>query len=434
MSHNKPIKRHTDPVQDIMGDIPGALLRWGSTVIFCLLIVLLILSWFFKFPDVITAPITINMVHSPAIIKSRSTGKIVALMVKNQEQIDQGAPLAIIENTASHTDVLWLDSCLQVWNPGIDTPASGLTLFRDTMLLLGDQQDAFTGFISTTEDYDRFIRVMYYQQKISLKEKQLLSKKSIYNDLLQQRSLLNAQLKNAETIFERDSVLLKKGVNAKETVEASKNNLLKIKQSVSALSGTIKEAEIELTQLREAILDLEQQHRDEQSRYVVALKSSYLNLRSRLEAWKQAFVLSSPIAGTVNLMGNWSLNQNVTQGEIVFTVLPTGRTESVGKAQVPPDGSGKVLPGQTVHIHLSNYPDKEFGFIKGEVGSISEVPMSDGTYIAEILFPNGLQTTYGYTVPATGTLSGYVEIVTEDIRLLKRIVLPIKRIINRQLH
>lgn len=434
MSNKKYNNLHSDQVQDMLGDIPGRLLRWGTTVIFSLLVVLLVLSWFFKFPDIITAPVTINMEQSPAIIKSRSTGKIIALKVKNQEQVEQGTPLAIIENAASHTDVLWLDSCLHTWNPDVDTPDEGLTLLGDTLLMLGNLQDAFAGFVSTLEEYDRFIKVMYYQQKINLKSEQLRSRTSYYSDLLQQRSLLYAQQKNAEAVYKRDSILLKKGVNAEETVEASKNNLLKIRQSVSALNGTIKEAEIESTLIRETMLDLEQKQRDEHSQFVVAMKSSFLNLTSQLEAWKQEFVLSSPISGTVNLMGNWSLNQNVTNGDIVFTVLPSGLTEPMGKAMVPAEGSGKVLPGQIVHVHLSNFPDKEYGFIKGVVGSLSDVPLSDGTYVAEIQFPNGLKTTYGFFIPVSGTLSGYVDVVTEDIRLLKRIVMPVKRLINRQLH
>jgi biotin carboxyl carrier protein len=434
MNDTKSKNLHSDQVQDILGDIPGRLLRWGTTLIFCLLVVLLVLSWFFKFPDIITAPVTINMEQSPAIIKARSTGKIIALMVKNQEQVVQGTPLAIIENAASYSDVLWLDSCLHTWNPEIDTPDKGLTLLGDTLLMLGNLQAVFAGFVSTLEEYNRFIQVMYYQQKINLKAEQLRSRKSYYSDLLQQRSLLHAQQKNAEAVYKRDSVLFKKGVNSEETVEASKNNLLKIRQSVSALNGTIKEAEIESTLIRETMLDLEQKQRNELSQFVVAMKSSYLNLTSQMKAWKQEFVLSSPISGTVNLMGNWSLNQNVNNGDIVFTVLPSGLTEPVGKAMVPAKGSGKVLPGQIVHVHLSNFPDKEYGFIKGVVGSLSDVPLSDGTYVAEIVFPDGLKTTYGVSIPVSGTLTGYADVVTEEIRLLKRIVMPVKRIINRQLH
>lgn len=434
MSEKKYSSLHSDQVQDILGDIPGKVLRWGTTVIFSLLVVLLVLSWFVKFPDIITAPVTINMEQSPAIIKSRSTGKIIALLVKNQEFVIAGAPLAVIENAATYSDVLWLDSCMQRWNPDIDTPGSGLSVLGDTMLQLGTLQDAYAGFISTLEDYDRFIKVRYNQQKIALKSEQLRSRRAYYSDMQQQRSLLQAQQRTAETVYKRDSTLFKKGVNSEEAVEVSKTNLLKIRQSVSALNASIKEADIESTLIRENILDLEQKQRDEQSQFSVALKASYLNLTSKLEAWKQQYVLSSPIKGSVNLMGNWSLNQNVSDGDIVFTVLPSGQTESIGKAMVPSEGSGKVHPGQTVHIHLSNFPDKEYGFIKGKVGSLSSVPMTDGTYVAEIVFPNGLNTTYSYPIPVSGTLSGYAEIVTEDIRLLKRIVMPVKRLLDRQMN
>jgi len=298
MSDKKFHNLHSEQVQDILSDIPGKLLRWGTSVIFTLLVVLLVLSWFFKYPDTLTAPITINMEHSPAIIKSRSTGKIIALLVKNQQYVAPGTPLAVIENAASHMDVLWLDSCLHAWNNEVDTLLNRLPVVGDTLLSLGTLQDAYTELISTLEDYDRFIKVKYYQQKIGLNTEQLRSRKAYHADMLQQRSLLRAQQINAETVYKRDSLLFKKGVNSEESVESAKSNLLKIKQSVSALNGAIKEAEIESTLIRENILDLEQKQHDEESQYNMAVKSSYQNLTSKLEAWKQQYVLTSPIAGT----------------------------------------------------------------------------------------------------------------------------------------
>ncbi len=434
MSDDNLHKMHSEQVQDILGNIPGKILRWGTTVIFAILLVLLVLSWFFKYPDTITAQITVNMELSPATIKSRSTGKMIALLVKNQQQVEAGTPLAVIENAASHKDVLWLDSCLQSWNPEVDSPQKGLNQVGDTMLILGTLHEAYAVFVSTIEDYVRFIELRYYQQKIALKTDQMHSRMEYHRDMLQQQMLLQSQLRNAETVFKRDSLLFKKGVNSEETLETSKSNLLKSKQSVSALNASIKEAEIESTLIRENILDLEQKQRDEESQYTLKMKASYMNLKSKLEAWKQQYVLTSPINGAVNLMGNWSLNQNVSEGDIVFTVLPNGLTQPMGKAMVPSMGSGKVRPGQAVHVHFSNYPDKEYGFVKGMIGSVSKVPLSDGTYVAEILFPSGLETTYSYNVPVSGTLSGYAEIITEDVRLLKRIVMPVKRLLNRQLN
>ncbi len=43
----------------------------------------------------------------------------------------------------------------------------------------------------------------------------------------------------------------------------------------------------------------------------------------------------------------------------------------LGKALLPLQGSGKVHVGQRVHIRLNNYPDQEFGYVKGQVASIS---------------------------------------------------------------
>ncbi len=65
------------------------------------------------------------------------------------------------------------------------------------------------------------------------------------------------------------------------------------------------------------------------------------------------------------------------------------------------------------------------------VRSLSDVPLKDGQYVAEIVFPDGLTTNYSYTIPAQGTLSGYADIITEDVRLLKRIVMPVTRLVKK---
>ena len=82
----------------------------------------------------------------------------------------------------------------------------------------------------------------------------------------------------------------------------------------------------------------------------------------------------------------WSRNQNVKAGETVFTIQPSDSSRVLGKALLPLQGSGKVHVGQRVHIRLNNYPDQEFGYVKGQVASISPAPTEEGMYIVEITF------------------------------------------------
>ena len=104
----------------------------------------------------------------------------------------------------------------------------------------------------------------------------------------------------------------------------------------------------------------------------------------------------------------------------------------LGQALLPLRGSGKVKVGQRANIRLTNYPDMEFGYLRGEVRSISPVPTADGMYVVDIALPNGLQTNYGKELPITREMKGNADIVTDDVRLIERLIMPLKKIWEAQ--
>jgi hypothetical protein len=52
-------------------------------------------------------------------------------------------------------------------------------------------------------------------------------------------------------------------------------------------------------------------------------------------------------------------------------------------------------------------------------------------YILEVDFPDNLQTNYGKTLPFSQEMQGAAEIVTEDLRLLDRLLRPIRAMMSR---
>ena len=64
--------------------------------------------------------------------------------------------------------------------------------------------------------------------------------------------------------------------------------------------------------------------------------------------------------------------------------------------------------------------------------SISSVPTAEGLYVAEINFPNGMQTNYGKTLPITQQMLGSADIITDDLRLLERLFMPVKKMMRDQ--
>lgn len=199
-----------------------------------------------------------------------------------------------------------------------------------------------------------------------------------------------------------------------------------------SFNASLKQFELQLMQGEENLLDLKQQASELESKYQLALRNATEALNAQIKAWERDFLLISPIDGVISQMGVWSENQNVSAGETVFTVNPTQQNIPKGKALLPIQGAGKVKQGQRVNVRINNFPDQEFGYLIGKVESISSVPTAEGFYVVDIDFPSGMNTNYGKTLPIRQQIQGNADIITENLRLLERFFMPIKKLIKNQ--
>ena len=99
---------------------------------------------------------------------------------------------------------------------------------------------------------------------------------------------------------------------------------------------------------------------------------------------------------------------------------------------MPITRSGKVKVGQKVNIRFVNFPDNEYGITKGIVKNISMVPTKDAQgmnyYTVEIELPEGLTTNYNKELPYLPEMQAQADIVTENISLLERFFMPLRKI------
>ena len=164
------------------------------------------------------------------------------------------------------------------------------------------------------------------------------------------------------------------------------------------------------------------QHMHENRNYETETINAAASLITALAAWEKAYLLTVPIEGTIAFMQPWKENSNVEANETMFVVVPSGDFTPQGKALLPMQGAGKVKNGQRAIIRLDGFPEQEFGFIEGQVTSISPVPDKDGKYIVEIELPHGARTLYGKELPVMKMMTGTADIVTKERSLLERLV------------
>jgi HlyD family secretion protein len=187
--------------------------------------------------------------------------------------------------------------------------------------------------------------------------------------------------------------------------------------------------QIQIGDLETTLLDLELQQTERESVLQQNYRTGAEQLMNAIHGWELNYCLTAPIDGKVTFTKYWSENQYVQAGETVCTVVPSEKESLIGKALLPIQRSGKVQEGQRVIIRFANFPDQEFGVVNGTVKSISLVP-TENNYQVEIALPEGLMTNYRKTLPVSYEMKASADIVTEDLRLIERFFMPLKRVIK----
>ncbi len=428
VKEDDPIELRSEEFQDVLGHVPSWILRRGITLVAIIVLVILVGSAIFKYPDIITTTMTLTGSTPAAAVVAKAPGKIQELNITDKQEVKAGDYLAVIENPANTQDIQILKRYIEQLNQKIDT----VITLPSKDLELGTMQTLYSNFYISLFDYYEFKRLQYYTQKIDFMKEKIDQYRNYYKTIAGQKAIVSEQFELNKSQYKRDSLLNKKGVISSEELETTRNQYLQGYLSVENTRSTIQNTQMQITQMEEDLLDTEYQYQDTKNKLETQLKTYIAQLFSEIQAWEQDYALITPIDGRVTFTNYWVKNQNVTAGETVFTVVPSQNQEIIGKAQMPLTRSGKVKPGQQVNIRFSNFPDNEYGIIKGKVKTISMVPSKDAQgldyYTVEIDLPDGLKTTYNKELPYLPEMQAQADIVTEDISLLERFFMPLRKI------
>jgi len=420
----------SEEVQEVLGWIPPWILRSGITVLFFIVIVLFVGSWFYKYPDVLEAPLVATSHHPPVHVNARASGKISQLMVADKQQVKSSDYLAVIENPANINDINELRKQLAKWQ---EMMREGNFTFTSDELNrkyeLGDMQTSYLGFIRSAVSYHQFVELNYFPQRISAIEEQIASQKQFYERLLTQYEVTRQQYAVAQRQYARDSILNHQRMISDAEHDLSLISFLNNRQSLESSRIALDNANMQIEQSLQSILDMKLQEQDRLGQLQTEVNTGFNNLQNSFSTWEMTYVLKTPIDGSVDFSKFWNVHQNIIAGESVFTIISEDSGQLIGRAALPIAGSGKVKTGQTVNVRFLNFPDVEYGIIRGVVSNISIVPSGD-SYTLEIDFLNGLTTTYGIELPFHQEMHAIAEIITDDLRLLERLFMPLKKIFS----
>lgn len=419
------IEIRSEEYQEVLGATPNWILRSGITIILLVIIILLIGSWFFKYPDVLNSRVVILTENPPVQLKAYASGKLTHIFYSENQDVQQDSVVAVIENTANLNDIFLISIML-------DT-LSDIRYFPENIdLKLGELQQTWSGLVRIISSYRNFIEIDYYEQKNKSLTSQINYYNKYYSGLLNQVKIMDKENSLALVQFERDKSLYNDNVIAKIDFEKSEQTYLQQKRNYESSKTSLINTQMQINQLYQQILDNNIQKTNELNTYEIQIEDALQGFKSQLAKWKQSYLIISPIDGRVSFNKVWFENQSVSAGDLIVTIIPKNEMRIIGKADIPSTGVGKVKPGQTVNIKLDNYPYMEFGMIKAKIKNISLVPITTEQgifYTAEIELNDSILTTnYNKSIPFSQNMAGTAEIITEDVRLLERFLNPLRSI------
>jgi multidrug resistance efflux pump len=410
-------------ILQFIGRPPSIFLRFGITAVALLMVVLALLSYFIKYPDVVTAKVVLTTENPPIRVLAKMGGRVAELLIKNNQAVERGQVLCVMENTGNWRDVLKLEAQLHN-NP------NNLTIQPYN---LGGLQNSYSTFTQNLKDYQYFLERNGVLVKIQHLTQQIESLRALNANLMKQKEIQAKEFELNEKELKRQNQLHTEGVISDAEFEKTNTQFYQQKRQIEANEAAFINNEMQIQQHEAQISDLTQGKSDNLNTKNTTLQEDIRRLKAAIEEWKQTYLVIAPIAGTTTFAKIWSPQQSIGTGEEVLTIVPKApqylaqnevKNKKIIKAVLPLANSAKVKIGLNSNIKFEAYPYQEYGVIQGIVENISLVPQAskDGDYyLLEMSVNDSLSTTYGKKLSMKQEMQGSANIITEDRRVVERL-------------
>ncbi|WP_396169111.1 HlyD family secretion protein [Flavobacterium sp.] len=426
-NRNTSFELRSEEVQEILTRVPHWIIRWGSVVVLTILVMLLLVSWIVKYPDIVGSDIVITTNTPPQKLVAKTSGKIEAILINDKSNVSKNTPLAVIESTANFKDVFLLKSITDT----IDIEKSNFPFEKLQSAQLGDIENSFSVFQKeySADELNRKLQPFKVDDNAHSLETIQLSERL---KLLESQKIINQNELELNILdLERYQTLFNKGIIASQELEKHKLNYLATEKSYKNLLSSISSLKSSLNELNRATQTTKINENKENVNLERNVIQAFYQLKKIIKDWELNYVFRSAIDGKVSFLQIWTENQTINTGDNVFAIIPNSENGFIGKAKAKAQNSGKIKIGQNVNIRLENYPDREFGVIKGIVKAISLTPDKDGNLLVDISLPNGLKTSYKKQIAFRQEMSGTADIVTKDSRLIERFLYQFRDMFKR---
>lgn len=418
-------------IQNILGNPPGWILKWGITLILISMAALLGVSYFIKYPDKIEVRVKITTENPPVRIISKMSGKITDLKVVDKQDVEAGAILGIMENTASFEDVQILEKQLA------DFDVEKHSLYRlkiQNSLELGTLQAAYSSLLTKMDDLNYHKKQDITAEKTIRLEEQIKQIGLLTNSLDRQKETLEQEGELLRQNYMRYQKLFKEGGASKVELEQKESAWLQHKRQVEVVESNVINNNIQVEQLETQILEIGKNTKDGFSSKELSIIDDLKKLKEGVQSWKQNYLIISPITGKVSMPFPVNINQHINAQEEILVIIPKEERNDIKvEGILPMANSGKIKNDLKAHIRIDGFPQQEFGTLSSVIDNISLVPQRNeqgNAYLLELSLTDSLNTNYGEEIPFRQEMEGTASIFTNEKRVLERVFEQLLSLVN----
>jgi multidrug resistance efflux pump len=409
----------TEEVTEIIGKMPHWIIRRGITVIAFLCVVILTGAYFFKYPDLIQAKVTISSGNPPVKLVAKSSLPIQQIFVKNEQAVKADEVLCVFSNAAHYEDVIFISALIRQMDTTLDIKNFVRTVALPAELQLGDLQSNYVALFQAVQNLKFFLQHNTYDATIGSLSKQVGYQSQLQAEQNGKQHIQQKQLAIQQRQFAADSALLQAKVISMVEYEESQKRMLD-QQVNSGNNRTISlQNKLQENEYAKNIALTTLQKHSEANDLLQKVNDAVGRFEGAIAQWEQSYVLKSPAAGKVSFFTIWKENQFVTAGEGIMMIIPPTQ-DFVVRGTTGMDRYGKIKTGQKVLIKLQAYPYEEYGMLEAQLTKRSIVAM-DNHYAIEMKLKHGLITNSCKTIPANPLLEAEAEIITADKSIMERL-------------
>ena len=423
MKNENNIEVLNEEIQEILGTPPGWILRFGTLIFLIVIVVLIWLSYWIQYPDVVVSEIIVSFNDPPSKLISPKSGYLNKLHAVHNQKVKKGQLLISYNSEANYQDVLSLyEKLLQVKQTN---QSSILSLSFSENYSIGELQKYLFQFLDKQNQYSLRVKGISEVTNKSDKQKQISSLENGIEYSTNLRDNLAVQIENTQIQLKNEEAMVKMDKLSQSELNKTRDKLTVLSSNLNATEAEIKDKQFKISNLRSDLVNLSVSSEKGREVALSEMNAAFVQFKSNVSQWISSHLIISPTDGMVQVTNKFlKSGQYVNKDEPLLIIIPPQSNKMKGIMNVPFNESGNIKRNQLVLVRLNSYPSSKFGIIQGKVASSSSIALEEDEKLVSpvtVYFENGLVTTTGYRVSTKKELSGMARIITQNKRFIQRL-------------